>query len=68
MDRTNSSSSIGEQLKKVESQQYPSTHLGHLTQDQEQKLESFKNIAQDKGYYSPRTPKQRASHDDETML
>lgn len=68
MQRTTTDSSIGSALKKVESYQYPATHLGHLTPDQNDKLEALKKIATDKGYYTPETSDRKASHDDETML
>ncbi|KAF2122486.1 CRAL-TRIO domain-containing protein [Lophiotrema nucula] len=57
-------------LKRVESFQYPAAHLGHLTDNQQLALESFKQIAQDGGYYRPPGAggMAEASHDDETML
>jgi hypothetical protein len=48
--------------------QYPAGHLSHLSEDQSAKLDEFKKICQDAGYYTPATEGQQASHDDETML
>ncbi|KAF2500130.1 CRAL/TRIO domain-containing protein [Lophium mytilinum] len=57
-------------LKRIESFQYPAAHLGHLTENQQAALESFKNLCQDEGYYKPAQVGGRPdpSHDDETML
>jgi hypothetical protein len=46
-------------LQRVESMQYPAGHLAHLSENQQTKLNEFKQICQ--------TGKD-ASHDDETML
>lgn len=57
-------------LTRVESFQYPSGHYAHLTDNQQQQLEAFKQLCQEGGYYTPAgvggTPD--ASHDDETLL
>lgn len=43
-------------------------HLHHLTDDQEKKLEEFKKLCEEKGYYKPERDGEKASHDDATML
>lgn len=43
-------------------------HLHHLTDDQEKKLEDFKKLCEEKGYYKPERDGEKASHDDATML
>lgn len=48
--------------------QYPSGHVGHLTQTQRDTLERFKALCQSKKYYTPATESAPASHDDETLL
>lgn len=68
MDRPTTNASVGEALKKVESFQYPATHLGHLSPTQEDSLAAFKKLAEQRHYYRPESSTQRASHDDETML
>ncbi|KAF2667051.1 CRAL/TRIO domain-containing protein [Microthyrium microscopicum] len=59
-----------EPLTKVDSFQYPSAHLGHLTNSQQESLDKFKAICQERGYYHPagKDGKKYASHDDETLL
>lgn len=49
-------------------QQYPSGHVGHLTQNQLDTLQKFKDLCQSKNYYTPATASTPASHDDETLL
>lgn len=49
-------------LSKIESFQYPSAHYGHLSDNQQQQLDAFKQLCQTEGYYS------EANHDDETLL
>ncbi|KAK4125828.1 CRAL/TRIO domain-containing protein [Parathielavia appendiculata] len=44
---------------------YPHGHLGYLTQEEENSLESFKVFLQEKGLYTRGPP---ASHDDQTLL
>ncbi|OTA64807.1 CRAL/TRIO domain-containing protein [Hypoxylon sp. EC38] len=44
---------------------YPSGHLGHLTEHEEQALVEFKTLLEEKGLYKPGNP---ASHDDPTLL
>lgn len=68
MNRQLSSNSVGSALRKVESYQYPATHVGHLSDAQNEALEAFKQLSADKGYFRPATREQPASHDDETML
>lgn len=58
----------GAQLERVESYQYPSGHVGHLTQNQLDTLQKFKDLCQSKKYYTPATGSTPASHDDETLL
>jgi hypothetical protein len=48
--------------------QYPAGHLAHLSDNQQQKLNEFKQICQEQGYYTPAAGGKDASHDDETML
>ncbi|KAF2835950.1 CRAL/TRIO domain-containing protein [Patellaria atrata CBS 101060] len=57
-------------LKKIESFQYPAAHLGHLTEAQEHALEEFKKVCQESGYYKPAGlgGSKEPSHDDETLL
>ncbi|PYH48769.1 SEC14 family lipid-binding protein [Aspergillus saccharolyticus JOP 1030-1] len=43
-------------------------HLHHLTEDQEQKLEEFKKLCEQNGYYRPERDGEKASHGDATML
>ncbi|KAI2640708.1 CRAL/TRIO domain-containing protein [Hypomontagnella submonticulosa] len=44
---------------------YPSGHLGHLTEHEEQALVDFKTLLEEKGLYKPGHP---PSHDDPTLL
>lgn len=61
---------MADDLKRVDSYQYPSAHLGHLTENQQKALDQFKDICQEQGYYDPpgTAPHPYASHDDETLL
>jgi hypothetical protein len=61
---------MADDLSRVDSYQYPSAHLGHLTDGQETALDKFKKICEESGYYWPDGSNGRryASHDDETML
>ncbi|KAE8167795.1 SNase-domain-containing protein [Aspergillus tamarii] len=43
-------------------------HLNHLTEDQEKKLQEFKKLCEENGYYKPASDKEAASHDDATIL
>ncbi|KAI9930041.1 hypothetical protein MW887_011851 [Aspergillus wentii] len=45
-------------------------HLHHLTDDQEQKLQDFKKLCEEKGYYKPEGSGEdgKASHGDATLL
>lgn len=64
-----STSSDSTSLKRTQSYQFPNAHYNHLTGEQNEKLEQFKKLSQDKGYYKPAGPdRSRASHDDETLL
>lgn len=56
------------QLQRTESYQYPFGHLGHLSARQASALEGFKQLAAQKGYYTPSHGDRPASHDDETLL
>jgi hypothetical protein len=47
---------------------YPSGHLGHLTQQQEEALEAFRKLCQENGLYKPATDIDQNSHDDTTLL
>lgn len=58
----------GAKLERVESYQYPSGHVGHLTQNHLDTLQKFKDLCQSKNYYTPATGSTPASHDDETLL
>ncbi|GAB7357013.1 hypothetical protein MBLNU459_g7841t1 [Dothideomycetes sp. NU459] len=55
-------------LQRTESYQYPATHVGHLNAQQQKALDSFKELCQQKGYFTPAGANGTASHDDETML
>ena len=57
-------------ISRMESYQYPAAHFGHLNDDQQEALEKFKQICQERGYYFPKGQdgRQYASHDDETLL
>ena len=57
-------------LKRTESYQYPSGHIGHLSSNQQSSLDQFKQLCQEKGYYKPAGVGGRTvpSHDDETLL
>ncbi|KAL9091327.1 MAG: hypothetical protein Q9165_004961 [Trypethelium subeluteriae] len=57
-------------LKRTDSYQYPSGHLGHLSSNQQAALGNFKTLCQEKGYYKPAEASAKAlpSHDDETLL
>lgn len=47
---------------------YPVGHLGHLTEQQEEALESFKGMLASKGLYTPATEGTRVSHEDCLLL
>lgn len=55
-------------LQRVESMQYPAGHLSHLTDNQQEKLDAFKQICKEQNYYTPAAGGKAASHDDETLL
>ncbi|PSN62444.1 CRAL/TRIO domain-containing protein [Corynespora cassiicola Philippines] len=56
-------------LKRIESFQYPSGHYAHLTDNQQDQLDAFKELCQTEGYYTPPgTDGKEPSHDDETLL
>ncbi|KAL2165030.1 hypothetical protein VTH06DRAFT_326 [Thermothelomyces fergusii] len=44
---------------------YPRGHLGHLTEDEANRLQQFKSFLEEKGLYKPGPP---PSHDDQTLL
>ncbi|KAL1874933.1 hypothetical protein VTK73DRAFT_10359 [Phialemonium thermophilum] len=44
---------------------YPHGHLGHLTPEEQEALENFKDFLEERGLYKPGNP---ASHDDPTLL
>ena len=58
------------ELRRVESYQFPAAHLSHLSDSQQNALDRFKEVCQDKGYYYPPGSNGHAyaSHDDETLL
>ena len=48
---------------------YPHGHLGHLNAEEEEALERFKKLLQEKGLYTPSVEGQnKASHNDQTLL
>lgn len=57
-------------ITKTDSYQYPSSHYGHLTDGQQEALDKFKLLCEERGYYRPagKDGNVHASHDDETML
>ncbi|KAK4497464.1 hypothetical protein PRZ48_011915 [Zasmidium cellare] len=58
----------GGDLKRVDSFQWPSGHVGHLSEGQQGALDKFKELCTQKGYYHPGEGKTPPSHDDETLL
>ncbi|KAK3718666.1 hypothetical protein LTR37_004883 [Vermiconidia calcicola] len=58
----------GADLTRVNSYQWPSGHVAHLTEGQLGALARFKKICQEKGYYHPGDDKIPPTHDDETLL
>lgn len=57
------------ELTKVDSFQYPSGHLGYLSDDQQSALDDFKGLCEKEGYYTTKVEGGKpASHDDETLL
>ncbi|KAK5686051.1 hypothetical protein LTS10_002165 [Elasticomyces elasticus] len=60
----------GGPLGRVESYQWPTGHVSHLTPNQSSALQAFKTLCEKKGYYAPASPDglTHASHDDETLL
>ncbi len=60
-----------EELSRTESYQYPSAHVGHLSNVQQSRLDAFKKLlCEEGGYYTPVNADtgKPASHDDETLL
>ncbi|KAL1303320.1 hypothetical protein AAFC00_006723 [Neodothiora populina] len=55
-------------IKRLDSYQYPNTHIGHLSAQHREQLEAFKQLCESKGYYTARGKNGLPSHDDETML
>lgn len=47
---------------------YPTGHLGHLTEAQEEALVAFKKLCIEKGLFTPADDINAASHDDTTLL
>ena len=43
-------------------------HLGHLTAEEQTAFDRFKKLCADKGYYTPATSENSASHDDGTLM
>jgi hypothetical protein len=62
------SRSGGAELTRVNSYQWPSGHVGHLSDSQQAALQSFKELCHEKGYWEPGNGEKLASHDDETLL
>ncbi|KAK3715534.1 hypothetical protein LTR37_007022 [Vermiconidia calcicola] len=58
----------GADLTRVNSYQWPSGHVAHLTEGQLGALARFKKICQEKGYYNPGDNEIPPTHDDETLL
>ncbi|KAK3677296.1 hypothetical protein LTR78_002834 [Recurvomyces mirabilis] len=60
----------GGELKRVESYQWPTGHVGHLSANQQSSLTAFKTLCEQNGYYTPATLDGRtpATHDEETLL
>ncbi|KAF2481848.1 CRAL-TRIO domain-containing protein [Neohortaea acidophila] len=56
------------ELSRVKSYQWPAGHVAHLTDSQITALQRFKDLSQDKGYYTPGDGRSPPSHDDETLL
>ncbi|KAK3092145.1 hypothetical protein LTR53_019759, partial [Teratosphaeriaceae sp. CCFEE 6253] len=50
--------------------QWPTGHVSHLTENQQNALVAFKKLCEQKGYYAPASDDGllHASHDDETLL
>lgn len=57
-------------LARVQSHQYPDSHVGHLSLQQQSALEKFKQLCSENGYLSPTASGKPGapSHDDETLL
>lgn len=55
-------------LQRIESMQYPAGHLAHLSDQQQEKLNEFRQLCEEQNYYTPATGAKAASHDDETLL
>jgi hypothetical protein len=47
---------------------YPSGHLGHLNEEEENALKNFKALCLEKGVYKPGGEGEAPSHDDPTLL
>lgn len=57
-------------ITRQETFQYPAAHYGHLTANQQEALDAFKQLCLEQGYYKPAgtDSSAEASHDDETLL
>ena len=57
-------------LSRIETFQYPAAHFGHLTDNQQEQLDAFRELCLQEGYYTPASADAttEASHDDETLL
>jgi hypothetical protein len=52
----------------VEVYGYPQGHLGHLTDEEEERLKEFKALCAEKGLYKEGTDGELGTHDDATLL
>lgn len=71
VSRSISKHDVAASASQAASDAWLSGHLHHLTPEQEQKLTDFKNLAAEKGYYTPASTsgeEKKPSHDDATML
>lgn len=69
LTRKSTSAGSAAPLTRTDSFQYPNAHYNHLSEAQSQKLQEFKQLAQQHGYFHPKSSdRPRASHDDETLL
>ncbi|KAK5114722.1 hypothetical protein LTR62_002296 [Meristemomyces frigidus] len=60
----------GAPLQRVESYQWPTGHVAHLSGSQQSALQAFKTLCEQKKYYVPESADGRipATHDEETLL
>lgn len=61
---------MAEEDSQLESYQYPSAHLGHLNDYQQNQLNEFKRLVKQESSYEPPRADELAisGHDDETLL